>query len=138
MSSSESTDTKPSQAGEAVGQSLFVRCEESNGHVIGRIVSSSIGQREALIITKELSAKLEQVAGDLKSLVLDFSQVGYINSMGIGMCIELRNRANARGAKQVVLYNLKPDILHVLKMTKIDKVFTIIDQEKKLEKLLAK
>jgi len=142
QTNSSSTSSPASAESEAereqAGQALFVQCEATNGHLLARIVTPSIGQRESPIIINEVSGKLSEMNEGCKFLVLDFTKVGYINSMGIGMCIELRNRANAHGAKQVVLYNLKPDILHVLKMTRIDKVFTIIDKEKKLEKLLAK
>jgi anti-anti-sigma factor len=137
-SSQSSSSRNGPQAAEDEDRALFVRCTVSNSHVIARIVTPSIGQRESPIITNQVSATLNEVGSELRSLVIDFTEVGYINSMGIGMCIELRNRANAHGAKQVVLYHLQPDILHVLKMTRIDKVFTVIDKEAKLEKLLAK
>jgi anti-anti-sigma factor len=136
--SNPSPSSESSKQAESIGQSLFVRCEETNGHLLAHIVTPSIGQRESPIITNDVSARLGELGSGVKSLVLDFSRVGYINSMGIGMCIELRNRATAHGAEQVVLYNLQPEILHVLKMTRIDKVFTVIETEGTLEKLLSK
>jgi anti-anti-sigma factor len=126
------------QGSGAAGKAMFVQCESRNGHVIARIVSTSVGQREAPIITAEVTAKLLENHGSVKSLIVDFANVGYMNSMGIGMCIELRNRATHHGAKEAVLYNLQPEILHVLKMTRLDKVFTIIDDAEKLAKLLSR
>lgn len=137
MSTSKSS-IGASSGGDPAGRHLFVRCEEINGHIVARLTTPSIGQRESPIIVNDVTRMFEDVSMENKSLILDFSAVDYINSMGIGMCIELRNHANASGVKQVVLYNLKPEIMQVLKMTRIDKVFTIIDKEKKLEKILAK
>ncbi len=125
------SDTAPPAAGHAI----FVQCKRSGGALIAKLLGPSIGQREAPIISKTVLAELEQEAEPPRAVVLDFRRITFINSMGLGMCIEVRNAMHQRGGK-TILYCPSEQIMSVLKMTKMDRLYTIVDDEERLRKTL--
>jgi anti-anti-sigma factor len=132
----DGTGDAPSSGGSPAGGSLFVKCRGSGDVLVARFAGPAIGQREAPIIISELSAELDR-RSSLSALVLDFSNVTFLNSMGLGMCIELRNRVQ-RDKARVVLYGLNGPLLDTLKLTKMDRLFTIVDGADALAKTLGR
>lgn len=55
---------------------------------------------------------------------LDFSQCQFIDSTGLGTLVSVYKKAKEKGG-DVELHHLKPDVLKVIKMTRLDHVFTI-------------
>ena len=106
------------------------------GVVVARLVGPSFGAHEAPIIS---SAVLERMKAEqpLRHVVLDMSDITFMNRRGLGACVEIRNAAAAAGAKAALL-SVHDEIRGVLKLTKLDKLFKIVDDRKGLEKLLKK
>ena len=65
-----------------------------------------------------------------RSLVLDLNEVRFMASAGIGALLELRKMATAAGGKLVV-FGLSDELLEVLKLTNLDRIFVIAKDEKK-------
>lgn len=55
---------------------------------------------------------------------LDFSQCQFIDSTGLGTLVSIYKKCKEKGG-DVELHHLKPDVLKVIKMTRLDHVFTI-------------
>ncbi|MDZ4830672.1 MAG: STAS domain-containing protein [Phycisphaerae bacterium] len=100
-----------------------------------RPAGPQVGQRESPIITDEVNPFLKLAGKTLKMMVLDLSDVTFMSSMGLGMCIAFRNQAAANGAKSV-LYGASKDLLQLLAMMKIEKLYTIAKSEDELRTLL--
>src|SRR3954470_15622828 len=57
-------------------------------------------------------------------LLLDFANVDHLSSAALGMLINANNRIRQKNGK-FRLANIKPQILEVFKITKLDKLFKI-------------
>ena len=76
-----------------------------------------------------LHAALVQVAGDRpKRLVLDLSAVPYIDSSGIGTFVEVFLRVKSYKGK-MIFFGLSDRVRCVFEITKLDKFFTICQNE---------
>ena len=119
---------------ESSGTSLFVNFEEDGSILIARLVGPNIGQREAEIITEAMGKKLP-TAIDAAVMHVDMSEVTFMNSMGIGMLVDLRGKASSRKMK-LVLGGVKPELEQLLKMVRLDKLFKICTNDAQLAKAL--
>lgn len=69
----------------------------------------------------------ESVFDDLDEkikLILDFSAVGYISSMGLRILLELQKRMKEQG--EMVLQNVNESVMEVFKISGFDKILTIV------------
>ena len=64
-----------------------------------------------------------------KKLLLDFVTVEFLSSAALGKLIRLHQRMTQVGGK-VVLCHIAKDILTVFKLTKLDKMLTIVKDQK--------
>lgn len=60
------------------------------------------------------------------SVVVDLSKVGYIDSSGVASLVESFQSAR-KGGRNLVLASVSDGALRVLKLARLDKVFTICD-----------
>jgi anti-anti-sigma factor len=67
-------------------------------------------------------------------LALDFTNVAYMNSTFIAILANSHNRIR-RQHGMLVLYNLNSNLHHLLEITNLTRVFTIVPTEKDLESL---
>lgn len=81
--------------------------DESNIKEIGDTLSSLIDQR------------------DYPKLLLDFANVEHLSSAALGMLINANNRIRQRNG-QLRLTRIRPQILEVFTITKLNKLFRII------------
>lgn len=102
-----------------------------------RPAGPQIGQRESPLITAEVTPFLKSAGKDLKTFLLDVSDVTFMSSLGLGMCIAFRNQAAAAGAISI-LYGASPEMLGLLTMMRIEKLYTIAKSEEELRRALAK
>ena len=121
---------------DASGTSMFVNFERRDAVLIGHVVGPNIGQREAGIITEAFEGAMETISG-INILQVDLSDIAFMNSMGIGMLVDLRNRTSARRLT-LILSDVKPELEQLLKMVRLDKLFTICTNEKQLAKAIKK
>jgi anti-anti-sigma factor len=107
-----------------------------NGSVlILRLVGPNIGQRESPIITEEFHPYFKRHGKAIRHMVLDLTNVNFMSSMGLGMCIACRNLAAAQGATSI-LYGLNKDLQALMAMMKIEKMYKIAKSNDELQKLV--
>jgi anti-sigma B factor antagonist len=76
-----------------------------------------------------LHAALVEVASNRpKRLMLDLSGVPYMDSSGVGTLVEVFRRVTAYKGK-MVLFGLNPRVRSVFEITKLDRFFTICENE---------
>ena len=108
--------------------------EEVDGVTIAKFVDKKIlDETNIQIIGNQLFSLVDQ---DMRrKIVLDFTNVEYLSSAALGKLLTMEKKVRAAGGK-LRLCSIRADILEVFKITKLDKVFTIKDnQEKALEGL---
>jgi anti-anti-sigma regulatory factor len=121
---------------EAAGAlSQYVVIEPHRRGLYAKVVCPSIGQREAPIISGEIIEAIDRHGGAKGNFVLDLSGVNQLTSMGLGMCIDVRNRVASAKLKPY-LFGTNRSVLDLLRMMKIDKLFTVIHAPDDLGKLL--
>ena len=114
-------------------EARFAEIIIERGVLTARLTGPSVGQREGEVVAGMIQARLEGPDA-VSSIVLDFSDISFINSAGLGSCITVHNNAKPHGAA-VVLYAMHASIRDVFTMTRLDKLFKIADDEKRLRKL---
>jgi anti-anti-sigma factor len=116
---------------------MFVNFEQEGRIMIARIVGPNIGQREAGIISEEFVKALSEDTNSTHMHV-DMSEVAFLNSMGIGMLVDLRGKIAVRKNMKLVLGGVKPELEQLLKMVRLDKLFSICSDEASLKKALSR
>ncbi len=115
----------------------YVAVERHLRGVVARITCPVVGQREAPIIISEIADALS--ANNFprnSSLVLDFSSVTVLSSMGLGMLIDLRNRCNTMGMRPVI-FGANGQLRDLLRMMKIDRMYALMYGREDLYKAVA-
>ena len=112
----------------------FVTVSMKNKHMIARLDAVSIGPREAALIATEVSRMLTSTTKG-KCLVIDLSRTNSLSSMGLGLCVDLRNRAVDAGLRPV-LAGMNIHLTDLVRMMRVDRLFTITSSSHDLERLL--
>jgi anti-sigma B factor antagonist len=89
---------------------------------VARIECNHVGHRESPIIQTELLSAAE---GAGWRIVVDLADVGMLTSMGIGMFVSLHTKCRD-GKGKMALHGLRPDIVELLKLTRLDRLFVIV------------
>ncbi len=84
--------------------------------VIGEIVADTCNELRETVI--ELSGRKPA------QIILDFAQLSFIDTSGLGVLVGLRTHLKARGVT-IGLANLQPRVKHVFQLTQISKLFGI-------------
>ena len=118
-------------------KSTFVHCFTQRGHLVAQVLSPNVGQREVPIIAAEVGEAIVTLGDDAKGhhFVLDLGRVTALSSMGLGMCVDLRNRA-AHAKMKAVLVGANPTLLELLKLMKIDRQYQMVPDAAALARLL--
>jgi len=66
--------------------------------------------------------------GDSKAIVLNFSELDYMNSGGIGLLVTLLVRAN-RQSQQLMAFGLSDHYRQIFELTRLDEAVGIHDSE---------
>ena len=61
---------------------------------------------------------------DIKDVVLDFSEITYISSMGLRIILELHQKMNNFGSMKII--NVDEQVLNIFKMTGFTKFLNIV------------
>jgi anti-anti-sigma factor len=120
---------------EQLSQSVFAHTAFKDGVLMVKFVGPSIGQREVPIITEMVAGALSQHTV-IRWLALDLSDITFINSMGLGMCIDFRNRVNKTGGK-AALVGMNQQLTDLFKMVKVDRLFSIPKNASEAAKIFA-
>lgn len=77
----------------------------------------------------------KNIADGVANFIIDLGDVRYIDSTGIGSLIYCRSTIKQKAGK-LILLNIKDSVERVFKLTKLDSLFTILDDEAEALKLL--
>lgn len=75
-----------------------------------------------------MDAYTQAAEGDARAIVLDFRDLGYMNSSGIGLLVTLLIRANRRGQK-LLATGLNQHYQHIFELTRLDEAIRIFPSE---------
>ena len=100
----------------------YVEVTRRGGVVTARFVRSTLGTREAPAIADVLVPIIDRMGARLRTLELDLSAVTFINSLGLGLCIDLRNRARRHRARTTTV-GLSEEIEALLRVMKVEDLF---------------
>jgi anti-anti-sigma factor len=101
-----------------------------------RFLSPVLGNREAGDLSKTIFRRLMEHEETTRVVVLDLSEVCGISSMGLGLCVELRNTVVNAGGK-CVLFGLCPHLQDLVRMMKIERLYTIAHTARELANVAA-
>src|SRR5262249_46313790 len=106
-----------------VPQSLYVELiPDPSGILVARIKCEMVGSREAPILENEIKAQLPARAW---RVIVDLCEVTILASMGLGMLVTLNRECKDKGGKLVVCC-VSPEIMSVLKTTRLERVLQIL------------
>ncbi len=105
-------------------RSLFVDVSFSNGTMKACIAGPRIGEREASVIAIAINGKLKEKGSKVNNLILDFSDIQFISSLGLGMCIDVRNTAEQCNATTSIV-GLTSHLKELFEMMRLDRLFQI-------------
>ncbi len=71
------------------------------------------------------------------NLVINFANINFVSSAGLGRLVKMY-KLSKKSKGKIKLCNIKPNILQVLKVTKLDKIFEIHNDEDKAVKSFKK
>jgi anti-sigma B factor antagonist len=109
-------------------RSLFVDVAVANGTMTASIVGPRIGEREASVVAIAINNKLKEYGSKVDNLVLDFSDIQFISSLGLGMCIDVRNTAEKCNANTSIV-GLTHHLTELFEMMRLDRLFQIESAE---------
>ncbi|AFA49324.1 STAS domain-containing protein [Acetobacterium woodii] len=84
------------------------------------------GEIDIYSIEEFRAAIEEKIETQAQEIRLDCSELSYMDSTGMGVLIELRNKTKEMGQK-IVMVNPRPNIKKLLALTGVDKIIEIID-----------
>lgn len=117
------------------GEADFVEFSHPQSHLVARVLVPSVGQSEAPVIRAQIAAQLDQL-GRGRLFVLDLSQVSLLSSMGLGVCVDLRNLAEKKGLRPV-LFGMNRHLVDLFRLMRIDHLFQQARTPQELDQLLA-
>lgn len=113
-----------------------VSFERTPSTLVIRLRGPVLGQHEAPEVTRLAGPAVEVAPGDLRRVVIDLSEVSGISSLGLGTCLDLRRRADARGAETILL-GMSPSLRQVFYTMRLDRMFSIEPSVESLFRRLA-
>ena len=123
------------EAGSPTRPSQIVEVTAKGGVLRARFLARTVGEGEVTAIAGRVIRSMDEAGGCFRCLVLDMEPVEFLNSRGLGMCIDLRNRAHAQRAP-TVLIGLTGELRRLLDTVKVERLFEIVEDEGELTRLL--
>jgi anti-sigma B factor antagonist len=103
--------------------------EEVNGVTVARFTDKKILDEGSIqIIGNQMFSLVDE--DRRPKIVLDFSNVEYLSSAALGKLITMNKKCSAAGTK-LRLCAIRSDIKEVFKITRLDKMFVIMDNRDK-------
>jgi anti-anti-sigma factor len=117
-------------------KTTLVEIEIRGAILYTKFAGPQVGQRESPILSSEVEPYIKSMGKDMKHFIIDLQSVTFMSSMGLGVCIGLRNKAVSAGAKPI-LYGTSPELLKLFAMMKIDQMYKLAGNQTELNRLLA-
>ncbi|MSR45263.1 MAG: anti-sigma factor antagonist [Phycisphaerales bacterium] len=112
----------------------LVTISTRNKHLVVRLDAPTIGPREAGHVATEVSRALTSATKG-KCFVIDLSRTNALSSMGLGLCVDIRNRAVDAGMRPV-LTGMNVQLADLFRMMRVDRLFAVSSSTADLERLL--
>ncbi len=116
--------------------STFATINCTDGVLTVEFLGSSLGERESKIVGRDLANALAAAGDTLRFVVLDMGNLEIMSSIGLGMCIDVRNAAQEHGAPTVV-YRLCERLRRLFGMTRVDRLYRMVGSRTELDRMLA-
>ena len=107
-----------------------------NGVVIVRIIGPAVEEHRGKAILETVGRVINEATESVRALVLDFGNVTFINSSGIGCCLQLCNGLNERGIR-TILYRPSSKLHEIFREMKLVKLFQVVETPDDLAAALA-
>jgi len=107
--------------------SPYVRMSVNGGVLTVHMTARRVGEKEVSVIAAAAHRVLHRHGGSIQALVLDVGSVEMMKSIGLGMCIDIRNRAQAFGIRTSI-EGLAGRLEELFSMLKIDRLFEMKSQ----------
>lgn len=104
----------------------LVQFERGKSSLTVRFLAPVLGHREAPVVAGVIFRELVEAEGTARTIILDLQNVCGMSSMGLGLCVEIRNQAAHTNAK-CVLYGLCPHLRDMFRMMRIERLYTIAE-----------
>ncbi|PKM54235.1 MAG: anti-sigma factor antagonist [Firmicutes bacterium HGW-Firmicutes-3] len=85
-----------------------------------------VGEIDIYSIEKFRETIEEKIKTQAPEIILDCSELSYMDSTGMGVLIELRNKTKEMGQK-IIMINPRPNIKKLMALTGVDKIIEIVD-----------
>lgn len=118
--------------GQPLLDSVHASASGHGSYAEAKVKCERIAEREGPILLAELS---EAAKSRSNKLIVDLSDVYMISSAGIGSLVQL-HRACAQGGA-LILFGLNDELLSMLKVARLDRLFTILPSRDKAVEGLA-
>jgi anti-sigma B factor antagonist len=102
---------------------LSIQVDHLGPHPVVRL-SGDVDVESSPALTETLTTV--QAGLGAEPLVLDLTEVEFLDSSGLGVLVAAHQRASLQGGT-LVLAGLHPRVAKVLRITKLNKVFTVAD-----------
>ena len=89
------------------------------------VVSLKEKRLDAVIAASFREALVERIDQGQRNIVLDMSQVSFMDSSGLGAVVSILKHLGTKG--WLHLYGVTPGVMAVLKLTRMDRVFKTFD-----------
>ena len=105
--------------------------------VFVQLLTPTLGSREGTVVARSVGDKLREAGNLVRVVVLDFSEVDFVDSGGLGAVVTIRNEARNVNDAAVVIFGLRRDLLEILMLTKLDRVFKIANSADELSSIIS-
>ncbi len=102
---------------------ISVKFEQIGSKMICKI-NGDIDAYHSAEVKKTLKEEMEKTSAE--KVVLDMSEVPYVDSAGLGIMVALLKISRSLN-KELILASLKQNVRRIFEMTRLDKVFRIVD-----------
>jgi anti-sigma B factor antagonist len=103
----------------------FFKARQDNGYTVVEFQTDSLTHPAELERIGHALYRLVEEDGK-RSVLLDFSKVKYLSSQAIGIILTLNKKLSQVQDSSVVLCGVGPQLLQLLKITRLDKILRIM------------
>ncbi len=97
-----------------------------NGVVTARIIGPAVEAHRGKAIVETVGRAIDEAAESVRVLVLDFGSVTFINSSGIGCCIQLCNSLKEKGIRMIA-YRPNEKLIEIFREMKLARMFEVVE-----------
>ncbi len=110
-----------------MAESQFIKTETVRNGVLAKILIEKVSDYESTVLCNELNQVGE---GARWRMVLDMSRVQLLTSAGIRVLITMHTAA-AKNKGKFIIAGMSDELLELIKMTRLDKMFSMVKDSKK-------